>query len=39
LAGNWGYIETLQKLWECVKENLTTEEIKNNLLLVTDNEG
>ena len=31
--------EILQKLWECAKENLTTEEIKNKLLLITDEEG
>jgi len=27
----------VQKLWEGVKENLTTDEINNKLLLVTDN--
>jgi hypothetical protein len=29
----------MQKLWEWAKENLTTEEIKNNLLLATDSDG
>jgi len=39
LAAKWANIDTLQKLWECPKENLTTEEINNILLLHTDNEG
>jgi len=29
----------VQKLWECAKENLTTDEINNKLLLATDNNG
>jgi len=28
--------EILQKIWECAKENLTTYEINNKLLLATD---
>jgi hypothetical protein len=29
----------MQKLWELAKENLTREEIKNDLLLATDGTG
>jgi hypothetical protein len=29
----------MQKLWDLAKEKLTTEEIKNEMLLRTDNEG
>ena len=38
LAARWGTSETLQKIWQCAKEILTTEEL-NKLLLGTDNEG
>jgi hypothetical protein len=33
-----GRLEVLQKIWVLAKENQTTEEIKNNLLLVTNSE-
>jgi len=39
LAAKKGNLEVLQKVWECVKEKQTTEEINNKLLLGTDNEG
>jgi len=39
LTAGRGNIELFQKLSECAKENLTTEEINNKLLLATDNEG
>jgi chromatin remodeling complex protein RSC6 len=39
MAARRGYTEALQKLWEYAKENLTTEEINNKLLLDTDNAG
>ena len=35
----WGNSEILQKLWDWAKENVTPEEIKNKLLLMTDEEG
>jgi hypothetical protein len=34
-----GELDLMQKLWEWAKENLTKEEIKNNLLLHTDSDG
>jgi len=39
LGSREGNIELLQILWECAKENLTTEEIINKMLLATDNQG
>ena len=39
MAAEWGNLEALQKLWEWAEEKLTTEEIKNKLLLGTDAEG
>ena len=38
-AATWGNSDILQKLWEWAKENLTREEINNNLLLDTDKDG
>ena len=38
MAGNWGKIETLQKVRECAKEKITREEL-NKLLLGTDSMG
>ena len=38
-AAKRGNSEILQKLWEWAKENLTPEEINNELLLCTDKEG
>jgi aminoglycoside N3'-acetyltransferase len=38
MATERGNLEVLEKLWECAKEKLTTEEI-NKLLLGTDNNG
>ena len=35
----WGNSETLQKVWEWVKENQTKEEINKKLLLGTDKNG
>ena len=32
-------IHILEKLWEWAKENITTEEINNKLLLATDGQG
>jgi len=29
LAALWGYLEALQKVWEWIKENLTTDEVNN----------
>jgi len=34
-ASKYGGLNFLQTLWEFAKEKLTTEEIKNNLLLLT----
>jgi hypothetical protein len=34
-----GNLQVLEKLWECAKEKLTTEEINSNLLLATQCEG
>ena len=39
LEADWGNIEAFEKFLECAKENLTTEEINNKLLLATNNEG
>jgi len=39
MAAEWGKLEELQKVREWAEEKLTTEEIKNKLLLHTDNEG
>ena len=39
VAAECGIEEMLQKVWEWTKEELTTEEIKNKLLLATDNKG
>jgi len=39
IAGTRGNSEILQKLWEWAKENLTPEEINNELLLGTDKHG
>ena len=35
----WGHLETMQKLWEWGKNNLTIEDISNKLLFGTDKEG
>jgi ankyrin repeat protein len=34
-----GNLDVLHKLWKWAKENLTKENFKNKMLLVTDNEG
>jgi hypothetical protein len=34
-----GKFKEIKKLWEFAKRNLTTEEIKSKLILVTDDEG
>jgi hypothetical protein len=34
-----GEPDQLQRIWELAEDNLTTEEIKNNLLLATDSKG
>jgi hypothetical protein len=34
-----GELDVRQKIWEWAEERLTTEEIKNELLLGTDHEG
>jgi ankyrin repeat protein len=39
MAALCGKLDVMQVLWESAKENLTTEEIKNNLLLATDSHG
>jgi len=39
VAAEQGNFKVLQKIWEWDKEKLTTEEIRNKLLLSTDNEG
>jgi len=39
MAITWGQPEMLQKLWETAEEKLTTEEIKNKLLLSTEPMG
>ena len=39
MAVKSGGLELLQKVWEWANENLTSEEINNNLLLITDDEG
>ena len=39
VAAECGGEEILQSVWEWAKEKLTTEEIKNKLLLATDNKG
>jgi hypothetical protein len=39
LAAERGKFESLHKLWEWVKEKLTTEEISNKLFLGTDNKA
>ena len=39
MAAMRAHLETLKKLWELAKENLTTEEINNKLLFGTDNWG
>jgi hypothetical protein len=36
VAADWVYTEMLQKLSEWAKENKTTDEINNKLLLATD---
>jgi endo-1,4-beta-D-glucanase Y len=38
-AGVWGNKNTLRKIWDLAEDNLTREEIKNNLLLATNREG
>jgi len=38
-AATYGMLEILHKIWECAEANLTTEEVKSNLLLGTDNKG
>jgi ankyrin repeat protein len=37
LAAVGGNIKVLEKLWECAKEKLTTEELNNKMLLAKDN--
>ena len=32
-AAYGGELDAMQKIWECAKERLTTEEIKNEMLL------
>jgi ankyrin repeat protein len=32
VAARYGNLDVMQKIWECSKENLTKEDIKNNLL-------
>jgi len=39
IAAFWGNLDVMQRLWELAKERLTTEEIKNEMLLRTDGEG
>jgi hypothetical protein len=34
-----GNLDILLKVWEWAEEKLTTEDINNNFLLATDNEG
>ena len=34
-----GQFRGIEKLWVCAKENLTIEQIKNKLLLSTENDG
>ena len=38
-VASWSRLDLLQEIWELAKENLTTEEIKDNLLLGTDTMG
>jgi len=38
LAAEWGKLEELHKVWDCVEKKVKTEEINNKLLLNTDNE-
>ena len=38
-AAHWGELDLMQKIWELAEEKLTTEEIKNEILLRTDHEG
>ena len=39
MAAEQGRLGILQKVWEWANEKLTTEEIKNELLLATDEGG
>ena len=39
MTAEYGKIEAFQKLWFYAKDNLTTDEINNKLLLATDIEG
>jgi hypothetical protein len=39
LAGKTYNLDLLKKILDLAKENLTTEEIKNSLLLATDSKG
>ena len=39
LAATRGQLETIKKLWELAENNVTIEDINNNLLFGTDNEG
>jgi len=39
IATYWGELDGMQKIWELAKESLTTEEIKNEMLLGTDQGG
>ena len=39
IAAYRGNVDVMQKIWEWAKERLTTEEIKNEMLLRTDREG
>jgi hypothetical protein len=34
-----GNVDVMQELWKMVRENLTTEEIKNRMILSTDRYG
>jgi ankyrin repeat protein len=39
VAARYGNLDVMRELLEIARENLTTEEIKNNLLLATDSNG
>jgi ankyrin repeat protein len=39
LAVVWCNLQVLQKLWECAKEKITTEDLHNKLLLAKDKRG
>jgi ankyrin repeat protein len=39
IAAQWGKVESLQRIWDWAKDNLTTEEKKVEFLLATDSDG